>query len=66
VASTPWGDIYVDNQPTGFQTPKEITLNVGKHVIEVRREGFEPVDGPRVINFENNLAQPLRFELKKK
>ncbi len=66
VASTPWGDIYVDNQPTGFQTPKEISVRVGKHTIEVRRDGFETVGGPRVINFESDLAQPLRFELRKK
>jgi len=66
VASTPWGEIYVDNQPTGFQTPKEITVRVGKRAIEVRRDGFETVGGARVINFENDLAQPLRFDLRKK
>lgn len=67
VASIPvWGDIFVDIKSTGLQTPKEITLRVGQHIIEVRREGYEPVGGKKILNLENDLKEPLVFELKKK
>ncbi|HEX9652800.1 MAG TPA: PEGA domain-containing protein, partial [bacterium] len=67
LASKPvWGDIYVDNQPTGFQTTKEIKLRIGQRIIEVRREGYETVGGKRILNFDEDLSAPLVFELRKK
>jgi serine/threonine protein kinase len=67
IASKPtWGDIYVDNQPTGFQTTKEITLRVGQHTIEVRRDGYETVGGKKILNLEEDSKEPLVFELRKK
>jgi len=67
IASKPtWGDIYVDNQPTGFQTTKEIILRIGQHAIEVRRDGYETVGDRRILNLDENLKEPVVFELKKK
>lgn len=67
VASQPvWGDIFVDNQPTGFQTTRQFTLRVGQHAIEVRRDGYDTIGGEKVINFEEDLDTPLVFELRKK
>jgi serine/threonine protein kinase len=56
-----WGEIYVDNQRRG-DTPMELRLRPGRHVIEVRREGYAPER--RILNVENNLVEPLRFNLK--
>jgi len=56
-----WGEIYVDNERRGY-TPMELRLRTGRHVIEVRREGYAPER--RILNLENDLAEPLRFNLK--
>ena len=60
------GEIYVDHEFTQSYTPKEIELRVGRHTIEVRREGYVSEKGPRVINLEENVkVPPLVFKLRK-
>ncbi len=67
VAAKPeWGEIFVDGESTGQFTPREITLRVGQHTIEVRREGYVTIGGKKVINLEEHLKEPLVFELRKK
>lgn len=60
-----WGEIYVDGKALGEQTPKRIQLRVGKHVIEVRREGYVLESGAKEINLEADVEEPLVFTLKK-
>ena len=56
-------EIFVDNKTTGQWTPKEIKVRVGKHTIEVKREGFTLEGGAKVINFDNNAK--VEFTLRK-
>ena len=66
VAAEPvWGNIYIDGRATGYQTPRELELRVGKHTIEVRRENYILEGGARAINLEENLNEPLLFKLKR-
>jgi len=66
VAATPVeGNVFIDGQATSYQTPREFDLRVGKHTIEVRRKGYILEGGPRVINLEEDLTEPLLFTLKK-
>ncbi|MDZ7360216.1 MAG: PEGA domain-containing protein [candidate division KSB1 bacterium] len=60
-----WGEIYVDGKAQG-QTPRPLTLRLGQHTIEVRREGYTSLDKPMTINLEEDRGQPLKFRLKKK
>ncbi|MCI0552459.1 MAG: PEGA domain-containing protein, partial [Anaerolineae bacterium] len=57
------GQIYVDDEFTQESTPKQLKLRVGRHVIEVRRDGY--LAAKQRINLENNLEEPLRLILKK-
>jgi hypothetical protein len=64
VASQPvWGEIYIDGIATGYQTPRELELRPGKHVIEVRREGY--VAPARTINLVQDVIEPILFRLEK-
>ena len=65
-ASRIWGNIYVDGKPIDANTPQELTLRMGLHKIEVRREGYVTLDAVKTINLENNLIEPLMFRLKKR
>jgi len=60
-----WGEIYVDGKPTGYTTPSQLTLRVGKHTIEVRREGYILVGKPITISLEEDVNEPLVFRLSK-
>jgi hypothetical protein len=61
-----WGEIYVDGKAIGEQTPKKIPLRLGKHVIEVRREGYTMEGQAEEINLEADVEKPFVFTLKKK
>ncbi len=65
VVSTPTGEIYLDGKPTGKTTPKIINIRVGLHTISVRKDGFILEGGEKEINLENDLAEPLKFKLRK-
>lgn len=44
VATTPPGaEIVVDGRPTGQTTPADVSLTAGEHTIEVRMDGYQPV-----------------------
>ena len=58
-------EIFVDSKSIGKSTPKETQLRIGKHTIEVRRDGFALVGDPVVINLEEGMQQTLQFTLKK-
>jgi len=60
-----WGNVYVDGKATGYQTPHEFELRVGKHTIDARREGYVIEGGVREINLEDDVKVPLKFVLKK-
>lgn len=56
------GEIFIDGNSKGY-APKQLTLRVGQHTIEVRRDGF--VGETRVINLENDPKEPLKLNLRK-
>jgi len=64
-AGAKWATIYIDGKTTSLQTPSVVTLRVGKHTIEVRREGYILEGGVKEINIENDLKEPLSFTLKR-
>jgi hypothetical protein len=64
VTSTPvWGDIYVDDQATGQQTPQQLPLRIGQHKIEVRRAGFSTAGGAKLVQLDDDLK--VEFVLQK-
>lgn len=56
------GEIFIDGNSKGY-APKQLTLHVGQHTIEVRREGYAEAD--TIINLENDWQQPLKLILRK-
>ena len=66
VAAEPaFGEIIVNNTPTGQYTPYELDLSIGTYTIEVRRQGYELIGGPKKITIEENFDGPIWFSLKK-
>ncbi len=59
-----WGTIYVDGKSQEKETPSVISLNVGMHTIEVRREGHIAEPRSLSMNFEEDHRQPLKFTLR--
>jgi serine/threonine protein kinase len=43
VNSTPWGQIYVDEELVG-NTPMSLTLAAGRHTVRIVQDGFEPFE----------------------
>jgi|GEM_PF-1834483 len=62
-SSPVWGYVYVDGKPTGTTTPKLLTLRLGLHTIEVKRDGHVALEGPMTFNVEENRS--LTFRLKR-
>ncbi|MDP2208159.1 MAG: PEGA domain-containing protein [Bacteroidota bacterium] len=58
-------EIFMDDKSEGKQTPAQIKVRSGMHKIEVRLNGYTLVDGAKMINFEKDFDQPLKFTLKK-
>jgi serine/threonine protein kinase len=58
-------EIFVDGKTEGKFTPAEINIRTGMHTIEVRREGYESIDGPLRVNFDNATPAILEFKLRK-
>jgi serine/threonine protein kinase len=55
----PWGEILIDNKPTGVSPPLlQIPLAAGKHVIEVRHGN----DAPWTENITVEAALPVKVE----
>ncbi len=57
--------IYVDGNFSGHETPRKLTLRVGRHVISVRREGYTLVGGEQSFDLEADIDKPLKFVLRK-
>jgi serine/threonine protein kinase len=59
-------EVLVDGKRVG-QTLQELDIRVGRHVIEVQREGYKLIGDAREIQLEDGDAQPvrLRFTLEK-
>jgi serine/threonine protein kinase len=58
-------EIFVDDKSEGKQTPAQIKVRSGLHKIEARLGGYTLVDAAKLINFEKDFDQPLKFTLKK-
>lgn len=58
-------EILVDGNSRGY-TPKQFTLSIGKHTIEVRKAGYSVVEGKRVVHLESDMVEnPISFTLEK-
>lgn len=44
VNSTPWGQVYVDNQLVGNTPQANLVVSAGSHRVRVAREGFQPFE----------------------
>ena len=59
-----FADIFVDDRDIGRGTPYEIRdLLVGPHKIEVRKEGYRAVDGPRVARVAPTGTNEVPFRM---
>lgn len=52
-----WGAVWIDGANSGETTPTILTLGPGTYQIEVRRDGYEVLDGPRTLTVEPGLEQ---------
>ncbi len=59
------GEIFIDDKSEGKYTPATIKTRCGKRKIEVRIKDYASVEGPKILNFEKDLTQPIKFTLKK-
>ncbi|MDI6766286.1 MAG: PEGA domain-containing protein [Bacteroidota bacterium] len=59
------GEIFVDDKSEGKYTPATIKARCGKRKIEVRLKDYASVEGPKILNLEKDITQPIKFILKK-
>jgi len=71
-------EIFIDNKSAEKYTPTQIQIRVGKHTIEVRKEGYEVIGGQEIINIsedgyrnmgdgsKNHFSVPINFKMKTK
>lgn len=57
------GEIFIDGQPSEYETPRKLKLRVGRHLISVRREGFSGAE--QAIDVEENIEKSLKLVLKR-
>lgn len=48
IGAVPWGEIAIDGRPHG-RTPRELTLPVGRHVVEIVFAGEDPPRTKRIV-----------------
>jgi hypothetical protein len=60
-----WAEIYVDHEPTGRFTNGQLSLSVGQHVIEARRQGYTLVGAPQQINIAGEAEINVKFILRR-
>lgn len=58
------GEIYIDDEPTGDYTPKEIEVRIGLRKIAVRRQGYILEAGAKTLNIDEDIKTPLKFTLR--
>jgi eukaryotic-like serine/threonine-protein kinase len=64
VSSTPAGaSVYVDGKDTGKQTPAQVSLDKGSHVVLVRKSGYldETTNAPFTLGQTVNFSPTLRL-----
>ncbi len=60
-----YADIYIDDVDISWETPHSIPgLPVGPHKIEVKRDGYQAVGGPRIVRLEMN-ALSVTFRMRR-
>ena len=61
------GEVFVDGEPVpeGVGVPKLVNVRVGLRRIEVRADGYVIDGAAPVINFEQDLTEPLLITLRK-
>jgi len=71
-------EIIIDNKSTGKYTPSQLQLRVGKHTIDIQKEGYEVLGGHNIINIsedeyrnmgdgsKNHFSVPINFKMKTK
>ncbi|MGH7495671.1 MAG: hypothetical protein ACREOO_25220 [bacterium] len=60
-----YATIFVDDKNTSQTTPKQLSLPLGLHKIEVRLDGYGILEGAKTILLESDWKEPLRFTLRK-
>jgi hypothetical protein len=53
-------EVFMDGKRIG-ETLQELQVRIGRHVIEVQREGYQLVGDPQEIQFEESMVQPVRM-----
>ena len=61
-----YAKIFVDDENTNHTTPKQLSLQLGLHKIEVRLDGYSILEGAKTVLLESDWKEPLRFTLRKK
>jgi len=60
-------DIFIDDVDIGFWTPhSKPGLPAGPHKIEVRKDGYQAVGGPRLVRLETGEKATVRFEMRQR
>ena len=52
-----WGAVWINGVNSGETTPTVLTLGPGAYRIEVRRDGYQVLEGPRSLNLTAGLEQ---------
>ncbi len=60
-----YADIWIDDRKTGHFTPHQIReIVVGPHKVEVKREGYRALGGPRIIRVDPSGSQRVEFDMR--
>lgn len=59
------GEIYVDGNKIGKDTPSDVSLRVGVHKIGVKKQGYYANDGEKDILLDSDIDKSLIFILKR-
>ncbi|MEM8484464.1 MAG: PEGA domain-containing protein [Bacteroidota bacterium] len=60
------GEVFINGHNTRQTTPVTIELPLGKHTIEVRAEGYEPIQITRLIERNSAEPEPIKLQLQRK
>jgi serine/threonine-protein kinase len=44
VSATPWGELYLDDQPVGHTPRAKVSIAAGSHRVRIERDDFEPFE----------------------
>lgn len=60
------GEVIINGHNTRQTTPITIELPLGKHTIEVRAEGYEPIEITRHVEQSSTTPEPVKLQLRRK